>query len=103
DAIKEVGFFPGQRVVLVEDTPDSAADAVRTAVGEWQTGDAVIVVTAGGLAKSSVLRKFFEGHATAVTAPIYDDPPGEDEIAKWLADAGLREVPRDAMGDMMAL
>ena len=31
DAIKEVGFFPGQRVVLVEDTPDAAAPAVAAA------------------------------------------------------------------------
>ena len=103
DAIKEVGFFPGQRVVLVEDTPDSAAPAITTAIKEWQTGDAAIVVTAGALAKSSALRKLFEGHPSAVTAPIYDDPPGEEEITRWLADAGLRQVPRDAMGDMMAL
>lgn len=103
DAIKEVGFFPGQRVVLVEDTPDSGADAVRVAMEEWQPGDAVIVVTAGGLAKSSALRKLFEGHREAVAAPIYDDPPGEDEIARWLSEAGLREVPRDAMRDLLAL
>ncbi|AUH65211.1 DNA polymerase III subunit delta [Paracoccus zhejiangensis] len=103
DAIKEVGFFPGQRVVLVEDTPDSAAPAIGTAIGDWQAGDAAIVVTAGALAKSSALRKLFEGHKAAVTAPIYDDPPGEEEIARWLADAGLREVPRDAMADLLVL
>lgn len=103
DAIKEVGFFPGQRVVLVDDTPDLAADAIRTAIGDWRPGDAVIVVAAGGLAKSSALRKLFETHPQAVAAPIYDDPPGEDEVRGWLADAGLREVPRDAMRDLMAL
>lgn len=103
DAIREVGFFPGQRVVLAEDTPDSGAEAVKAALAEWRPGDAVIVVTAAGLAKSSALRKLFEAHPQAVTAPIYDDPPGEDEIARWLADAGLREVPRDAMRDLLAL
>lgn len=103
DAIKEVGFFPGPRVVLAEDTPDSGADAVAAALQAWRPGDAVIVVTAGGLAKSSALRKLFETHGQAVAAPIYDDPPGEDEIRRWLQAAGLREVPPDAMRDLTAL
>lgn len=103
DAVKAVGFFPGQRVVLVDDAPDAAAPAVASALGEWRAGDAVIVVAAGGLAKSSALRKLFEAHPAAVVAPIYDDPPGEDEIERWLRDAGLREVPRDAMRDLLAL
>ncbi|WP_017999122.1 DNA polymerase III subunit delta [Paracoccus sp. N5] len=103
DAVKAVGFFPGQRVVLVDDTPDAAAPAVASALGEWRAGDAVIVVAAGALGKSSALRKLFEPHPTAVTAPIYDDPPGEEEVERWLRDAGLREVPRDAMRDLMAL
>lgn len=103
DAVKEVGFFPGPRVVLVEDTPDTAAEAIRPALADWAPGDAVIVVTAGGLAKSSALRKLFEPHPAAVTAPIYDDPPGEDEVARWLAEAGLSQVPPAAMRDLMGL
>ena len=103
DAVKAVGFFPGQRVVLVDDAPDASAPAIAAALEEWKSGDAVVVVAAGGLAKSSALRKLFEPHPTAVTAPIYDDPPGEDEINRWLADAGLREVPRDAMRDLLTL
>lgn len=103
DAVKAVGFFPGQRVVLVDDAPDAAAPAIASALGEWRSGDAVIVVAAGGLNKSSALRKLFEPHPTAVTAPIYDDPPGEEEIGRWLHDAGLRDVPRDAMRDLMSL
>ena len=103
DAVKAVGFCPGQRVVLVDDAPDASAPAVAAALEDWRTGDAVVVVAAGGLAKSSALRKLFEPHPNAVTAPIYDDPPGEDEINRWLADAGLREVPRDAMRDLLTL
>ena len=100
DAVREVGFFPGPRVVVVEDTPDLATDAIRDALTGWRQGDAVIVVTAAGLSKSSSLRRLFETHGQAVTAPIYDDPPSEDEIGRWLADAGLREVPRDAMREL---
>lgn len=103
DAVKAVGFFPGQRVVLVDDTPDAAAPAVKAALDEWAPGDAVIVVVGGGLAKSSALRKLFEGHKTAVAAPVYDDPPDEAEITRWLSDAGLHQVPRDAMRDLVAL
>lgn len=103
DAVKAVGFFPGPRVVLVDDTPDAAAPAVASALADWKPGDAVIVVVGGALSKASALRKLFEGHKTAVAAPIYDNPPGEDEIARWLSDAGLRDVPRDAMKDLLAL
>ena len=71
--------------------------------GFWARGDAVVVVTAGVLTKASALRKLFEGHKAAVAAPIYDDPPTEDEVAAWLADAGLRAVPPAAMRDLMAL
>ncbi|MDB6178901.1 DNA polymerase III subunit delta [Paracoccus sp. Z330] len=103
DAIKEVGFFPGQRVVLVENTPDNAADAIAQALAEWRAGDAVMVVTASGLAKSSALRKLFEPHKQAVAAPIYDDPPGEEEIRRWLEAAGLRDISREAMRDLTTL
>ncbi|CAM3408826.1 DNA polymerase III subunit delta [Paracoccus nototheniae] len=103
DAVREVGFFPGPRVVLVEDTPDLATDAIRNALSDWRQGDAVILVTAAALSKGSALRKLFETHGQAVTAPIYDDPPSEDEVARWLADAGLREVPPASLREMMIL
>lgn len=103
DAVREIGFFPGPRVVLVEDAPDAAAEAIRAALSNWKPGDAVVVVTAGALGKASALRKLFEPHPAAVTAPIYDDPPAEDEVARWMADAGLRQVPPAAMREMMVL
>ncbi|WP_299360750.1 DNA polymerase III subunit delta [uncultured Paracoccus sp.] len=103
DEVKAVGFFPGPRVVLVEDATDAVAPAIRAALETWAHGDAVIVVTAGALNKGSALRKIFEAHGTAVAAPVYDDPPGEEEIGRWLADAGLRAVPPAAMRDLVAL
>lgn len=103
DAVKAVGFFPGQRVVLVDDAPDAAAPAVAMALAEWRPGDAVIVVAAGALGKGSALRKLFEPHPAAVTAPIYDDPPSEDEVTRWLHQAGLAPPQPAAMRDLMAL
>lgn len=103
DATREAGFFPGPRVVLVEEAPDAAADAIRAALADWRPGDAVIVVTAGALGRTSALRKLFEAHPAAVTAPVYDDPPGEAEVSRWLAEAGLRPVPPAALREMMVL
>lgn len=103
DEVKAVGFFPGPRVVQVDDATDAAAPAIKAALEAWAHGDAVIVVAAGALTKSSALRKLFEPHPTAVTAPIYDDPPGEEEISRWLSDAGLRAVPPAAMRDLTLL
>ncbi len=103
DEIKAVGFFPGQRVVQVDDTPDAAAPAIASALQEWSPGDAVIVVVGGALNKSSALRKLFETHPAAIAAPVYDDPPGEEEIQRWLVQSGLPQVPRDAMRDLVAL
>ncbi|MCE8007186.1 DNA polymerase III subunit delta [Aestuariivita sp.] len=97
DAIKAIGFFPGPRVAFVEDANDQAVQAVEAALQDWQPGDAQIVVTAGALKATSKLRKLYEGHANAYAVGIYDDPPSRDEIERMLADAGLRDISRDAM------
>lgn len=103
DAIKATGFFPGPRAVLVEDTPDTAAPAIAAALESWKQGDAIIVVTAAALTKTSALRKMFEQHKAAVTAPVYDSPPSDEEIQRWIMDAGLTEVQQDAMRDLTVL
>ena len=97
------GFFPGPRAVLVEDAGDGLADAARLALTEWQPGDAALVMTAGALRPTAALRKLFETHPKAVALPIYDNPPGRDEIAAMLQGAGLGAVPGDAMADLVAL
>ena len=97
DGIKAQSFFPGPRVVFVEDAGDGVAPAVATALGEWQEGDAAVVITAGTLAARSKLRKLFEDHRSAYAAAIYDDPPSRAEIEAVMKAAGLREVDRDAM------
>ncbi|MGY6706652.1 DNA polymerase III subunit delta [Roseinatronobacter sp.] len=103
DAVKAQGFFPGARVVFVEDATDLATDAIASALTEWRAGDAQIIVTAGGLKASSKLRKLFEGARTAGAAAIYDDPPSREEIEAALKSAGLQQVGADAMRDLEAL
>lgn len=103
DAIKAVGFFPGPRAVFVEGATDGLAPVLASALADWQAGDAQIIATAARLTPKSALRKLFEDHKTARAAAIYDDPPSRAEIAALLAEAGLRDLPRDAMDDLDAL
>jgi DNA polymerase-3 subunit delta len=103
DAIKAVGFFPGPRVAFVEDATDTLADTISTALQEWKPGDAVIVVTAGGLTGKSALKTLFEKHQSAVSIGLYDDPPGREEIEAALKAAGLVDIDREAMADLTSL
>ena len=103
DAVKAQGFFPGPRVAFVEDATDTVAPMVTEALADWREGDAQIVVTAGQLKPTSKLRKLFEGHKTALTAAIYDDPPSRAEIEAALKEAGLGAVSGPAMEDLNAL
>lgn len=103
DAMKATGFFGGQRAVLVEDATDSSGPALTSALADWVPGDAMLVATAGALPVRSKLRKLFEGHEKAVAAPVYDDPPGRDEIEAELKKAGLGQIDRDAMAGLEGL
>ena len=103
DAVKAQGFFPGPRAVFVEDATDGLAEVIGAALADWREGDAQIVATAGQLPAKSKLRKLFEGHANALAAAIYDDPPSRDEIEAELARAGLTGIAPEAMTDLAAL
>jgi DNA polymerase III subunit delta len=96
DSLKAQGFFPGARVTLVEDATDGLAPTIAAGLGEWAKGDACLIVTAGSLTSRSPLRKLFEGHKSAVSIVIYDDPPGSEEIAALLKAAGIERVEPEA-------
>lgn len=103
DALRARGFFPGPRVVVLEDATDGMADTIAAALADWQPGDAALVVTAGDLKARSPLRKLFEGHSSAVSIVFYDDPPGREEILAEMARAGLPPPPSAAMTALEAL
>ena len=103
DATKEVGFFPGPRVVLVDEATDGTTNCLSAALNDWREGDAMMVVTAGTLAKRSKLRKLFEDHRSAYVAAIYDDPPNRQEIEAELSRAGLTAIAPEAMMDLETL
>ncbi len=101
DATRAAGFFPGPRVVLVEDAGEALAPILAEALEGWAPGDAQIVVTAAALAAKSALRAAFEGHRAAVAIALWDDPPTREEIAAELARAGLAALP-PAAGEALA-
>ena len=103
DAIKAQGFFPGHRVAFVEEATDGLSKVIDAALGDWQAGDAQVVVTAGQLTAKSGLRKVFEAHRNAVSIGIYDEPPSRDEIEQTLRDAGLEIQSRDVMDALFVL
>lgn len=103
DTVKAQGFFPGPRVVLVEDATDLGHDALVAALQDWRGGDAQLVVTAGALKASSKLRKLFEAAKQAAAVALYDDPPTREEIEAALNKAGLKQIESAAMQDLVAL
>jgi DNA polymerase-3 subunit delta len=103
DAAKATGFFPGPRVVFVEEAGDGLAPLVASVAADWRPGDALLVVTAGKLDAKSALRKWFEASPAAHALGLYNDPPDRAEVERLLAEAGLSGVPREAMGDLLAL
>lgn len=103
DAVKAQGFFPGPRVVFVEEATDGLAPLLQAVIGDWQRGDAMLIVTAGSLTAKSALRKLFEAHLSTHMLVLYDDPPGRDEIESMLSTAGITGLGREVMADVTAL
>lgn len=103
DGLRAQGFFPGPRVLLVEEATDATAPLLARALADWRPGDAALVVTAGGLTGKSALKTLFERHPAAGCLALYDDPPGRDEIEAELARAGLTRIAPAAMADLTAL
>ena len=103
DAIKASSFFPGARVVVVEDATDGLSATLQTSFDAWRPGDANIVVTAGNLTGKSTLKTLAEKHFAVMCIGLYDDPPTREEIEAGLTRAGLSKVPSDAMGELLTL
>lgn len=103
DAARAMGFFPGPRVVLVEDATDGLAPAFQSALAEWRPGDAQIVATAGPLTGKSALKSLFEKHPSAVCIGLYDDPPSAEDIAQMLRAAGITQLDHDAEAELAGL
>lgn len=103
DSLREAGFFPGPRVVLLEDATDGLTGAVDAALSEWRAGDANLVVTAGALTGKSTLKTLFDKRADCVSVIFYDEPPSREELEAELKKAGLARIDAGAMQEIVAL
>ncbi len=103
DAIRAQSFFPGPRVVHLEEATDGLAEVLGAALADWRPGDAQIVVTAGALPGKAALKALFEGARNAVAIGLYDDPPSREEIAAELTRAGLTALPSETAAELGAL
>ncbi len=81
DELCALSLMGGERVVRIRTTGEGAGDAARLAVDGLDKGhlkaNGVLIVEAGDLAKSSGLRKAFEGSKTCVALPCYADAPAD--------------------------
>ncbi|MGL6211251.1 MAG: DNA polymerase III subunit delta, partial [Paracoccaceae bacterium] len=103
DAMTSPGFFPGPRVVWVEEATDGLTEMLTAAIKDWRPGDAQLVVTAGNLTGKSTLKTLFDKHPNAYGATLYDDPPSREEIEAELKKAGLTRIDPSAMTDLTTL
>jgi DNA polymerase-3 subunit delta len=74
DEAGAISMFGGRRVVRVRDATDGLSELLGSFVSE-PVGDALVVVEAGELSKTSSLRKVFEGSKKAGAIECYDDRP----------------------------
>ena len=103
DAMKAQSFFPGPRVIFLEEASDAVAPILSNALEDWRDGDAQFVITAAQLRAGSPLRKLFENHPNAYAAAIYADPPSQSDIQMAVEKAGLPPLPRDIFQAVMSL
>jgi DNA polymerase III subunit delta len=103
DSMRATGFFPGLRVVFLEEATDALAPILSDALKDWRPEDARLIVTAGNLTPKSALKALFDSHKSALSAALYDDPPGREEIEATLAKAGLTGIAPPAMAELLSL
>lgn len=101
--LKAQGFFSNRRVICVDGAGDSAVQAATIALNSRTEEDGWLLMTAGQLRVASKLRKLFETNSNAVSAPIYDASLSKNEVQDALKYAGLTEIHREAMEDLLAL
>ena len=72
DEAAAISMLGGRRVIRVRGAGNELADLFESFLEEHM-GDALVVLEAGDLNKSSALRKLFEGDASAAAIPCYAD------------------------------
>jgi len=94
DEARAISLVGGRRLVRVRAAGEEVAPACRNLLAD-PAGDSLVIVEAGELGKSSVLRKLFESHARAAALACYlDDGATLDAVIRdALAAHSLTAAP----------
>ena len=77
DEAAAMSLMGGRRVVRVLDAADGISASLKHVLETGRAGDALLVLEAGDLGKSSSLRKLCEADGKAAAVPCYADGPRE--------------------------
>jgi DNA polymerase-3 subunit delta len=102
DEAAAMSMMGGRRSVRVRGAGNDLAELFESFLDDPK-GDALIVIEAGDLAKTSALRKLFDGHKTAAAVQCYPDSLRDlgDVVREALRAEGLTITP-DALEDAVS-
>jgi len=102
DEAAAISMMGGRRTVRVRGAGNDMADILEGFLDDPK-GDALVVIEAGDLAKTSALRKLFDGHKTAAAIQCYPDSIRDlgDVVRDALRAEGLTITP-DALEDAVS-
>jgi DNA polymerase-3 subunit delta len=104
DELRAQGFFPGRRVVVIEDGTDGLGRPLAAALEGVAAEDAFLVVTAGTLTARSALRKLFETDGRLAAVQMFADAPDPRDVETRIREAGVSApVSRDAVELLVGL
>lgn len=107
DEAASISMMGGRRVVRVRGASNDLAELFESFMDDpvvgTKGGEALVVIEAGDLAKTSALRKLFDGHKTAVAVQCYPDSVRDlgDVVRDALRAEGLSIAP-DALEDAVS-
>lgn len=88
-ALRAQGFFPGRRLVLIEEAGDALAAPLREVLRATSAEDAFLLVTAAVLPARSSLRRLFEEATDLAALGLWPEATGPQELRSRLAASGL--------------
>jgi len=102
DEAASISMMGGRRVVRVRGAGNDLAELLESFADDPK-GDALVVIEAGDLAKTSALRKIFDAHKTAAAVQCYPDSIRDlgDVVRDALRAEGLSIAP-DALEDAVS-
>ena len=95
--LQTASFFPGERVLLIEDGTEKITKLISDCIDQFREGDGKIILTTGPLKGSSSLRKLLDSHPKCLSVAIYDENLDSVCIEKILKEHELVISDRETL------